>query len=115
MTQTVGITTTDFAQTGGDKLRAILAARREAVEYIRANPDESGDIIAKAYNGEPKLYRDVVKHFIEINYYGDGRLNYKGMDRMAEGMQLVGTLKAPPDWKKIVDTQFLPQDLVHTQ
>ena len=76
--------------------------------------DGYGDIIAKAYNGDPKLYRDVVKHFIEVNYYGDGRLNYKGRDRMAEGMQLVGSLKAPPDWKKLVDTQFLPQDLMHT-
>jgi NitT/TauT family transport system substrate-binding protein len=115
MTQTVAITTTEFAQTGGDKLRAIIAARREGVEYIIKNPDESADIVAKAYNGDPKLYREVFKHFVEINYFGDGRLNYKGMDRMAEGMQLVGTLKAPPDWKKMVDPSFLPKDLMHTQ
>lgn len=115
MTQTVAITTTEFAQTGGDKLRAILAARREGVEYIIKNPDESADIVAKAYNGDPKLYREVFRHFVEINYFGDGRLNYKGMDRMAEGMQLVGTLKSPPDWKKMVDPSFLPKDLMHTQ
>jgi NitT/TauT family transport system substrate-binding protein len=115
MTQTVGITTTEFAQTGGDKLRAIIAARREAVEYIIKNPEESADIIAKAYNGDPKLYRQVVKHFVEIGYWGDGRFNFKGMDRMAEGMQLVGTLKGPPDWKKLIDPQFLPKDLMPTQ
>jgi NitT/TauT family transport system substrate-binding protein len=115
MTQTVAITTTEFAATGGDKLRAIIAARREGVEYIIKNPDEAADIVAKAYNGDPKLYRDVFKHFVEINYFGDGRLNYKGMDRMAEGMQLVGTLKGPPDWKKMVDPSFLPKDLMPTQ
>jgi NitT/TauT family transport system substrate-binding protein len=115
MTQTVAITTTEFAQTGGDKLRAIIAARREGVEYIIKNPDESADIVATAYNGDPKLYREVFRHFVEINYFGDGRLNYKGMDRMAEGMQLVGTLKSPPDWKKMVDPSFLPKDLMHTQ
>jgi len=115
MTQTVGITTTDFAATGGDKLRAILAARREGVEYIMKNPDESADIVAKAYNGDPKLYREVFRHFVEIKYFGDGRFNFAGMNRMAEGMQLVGTLKAPPDWKKIIDPQFLPQDLMPTQ
>ena len=115
MTQTVAITTTEFAQTGGDKLRAIIAARREGVAYIIKNPDESADIVAKAYNGDPKLYREVFRHFVEINYFGDGRLNYKGMDRMAEGMQLVGTLKAPPDWKKMVDPSFLPLDLMRTQ
>jgi NitT/TauT family transport system substrate-binding protein len=115
MTQTVGITTTEFAATGGEKLRAIIAARREAVEFITKNPDESADIVAKAFNGDPKLYRDVFRHFIEIGYFGDGRINLKGMNRMAEGMQLAGTLKGPPDWKTMIDPQFLPQDLMHTQ
>jgi NitT/TauT family transport system substrate-binding protein len=115
MTQTVAITTTEFAKTGGDKLRGIIAARREGVEYIMKNPEESADIVAKAYNGDPKLYREVFKNFVSINYFGDGRFNFKGMDRMAEGMQLVGTLKAPPDWKKLIDPEFLPKDLMPTQ
>lgn len=115
MTQTVGITTTEFAATGGDKLRAILEARREGVEYIIKNPDESADIVAKAYNGDPKLYRDVFRHFVEIKYFGDGHFNFQGMNRMAEGMQLVGTLKAPPDWKAMIDPQFLPKELMPTQ
>src|ERR1043165_102044 len=40
MTQTVAITTTEYAQSGGDKLRGIIAARREGVEYLIKNPDE---------------------------------------------------------------------------
>jgi len=111
MTQTVGITTTEFAGTGGDKLRAIIAGRREGVEYIRSHPDESADIVAEAYHGDPRLYREVFRHFIEIGYFGDGRLNIANMDRMAEGMRLVGTLKAPPSWDKMLDRRFLPQDL----
>jgi NitT/TauT family transport system substrate-binding protein len=109
MTQTVGITTTDFAATSGDKLRAIILARREGVQYIVDHPDESAAIVAKAYNGDPALYRTVIKHFIEIKYWGDGHLDYEGMNRMAEGMQLVGTLKAAPDWPKLVDNSFLPK------
>jgi NitT/TauT family transport system substrate-binding protein len=115
MTQTVAITTTEFAQTGGDKLRAIIAARREGVEYIMQHPDESADIVAKAYNGDPKLYREVFKNFVAIKYYGDGRFNFKGMDRMAEGMELVGQLKGKPDWKSMIDPSFLPKDLLPTQ
>jgi NitT/TauT family transport system substrate-binding protein len=115
MTQTVMITTTEFAQTGGEKLRAIIAARREGVEYIIKNPDEAADIVAKAYNGDPKLYREVFKNFVAIKYFGDGRLNYKGMDRMAEGMEIIGQIKGAPDWKKMVDTAFLPKDLTPTQ
>jgi len=115
MTQTVMITTDEYAKTGGAKLRAIIAARREGVEYIIKNPEESADIVAKAYNGDAKLYREVFKNFVSLNYFGDGRINYKGMDRMVEGMLLVGTLKAAPDWKKMVDPQFLPQDMTRTQ
>jgi NitT/TauT family transport system substrate-binding protein len=115
MTQTVMITTEEYAKTGGDKLRAIIAARREGVDFIMKNPDEAADIVAKAYNGDPKLYREVFKNFVSINYFGDGRLNFKGMNRMAEGMQLVGTLKAAPDWKKMVDPSFLPKDITPTQ
>jgi NitT/TauT family transport system substrate-binding protein len=115
MTQTVAITTTEFAQTGGDKLRAIIAGRREGVDYILKNPDESAEIVAKAYNGDPALYREVFKHFVEIKYFGDGRINLAGMNRMADGMQLVGTLKAAPDWNKLVDSAFLPKDLAPSQ
>jgi len=115
MTQTVMITTTEFAQTGGDKLRAIIAARREGVEYIIKNPEESADIVAKAYNGNPALYREVFKNFVAINYFGDGRFNFKGMDRMAEGMEIIGQIKGKPDWKAMIDPSFLPKDLVPTQ
>ncbi len=111
MTQTVGITTMDFAASGGDKIRAIIAARREGVEYIHAHPDETAEIMAKAYNGDVQLYRQVIRHFIEMGFWGDGRLNHSAMDRMAEGMVLVGTLKAPPDWNKLTDASFLPPDL----
>ena len=34
---------------------------------------------------------------------------------MAEGMEIVGSLKGKPDWKAMVDTSFLPKDLVPTQ
>lgn len=115
MTQTVGITTTDFAKTGGDKLRGLIDARREGVEYIKAHPDEAADIVAKAYNGDPKIYREVFKHFVSFEYFGDGRLHYDNMNRMLDGMKLVGRLKAPVDWKQVVDSSFLPKDLQPTQ
>jgi NitT/TauT family transport system substrate-binding protein len=115
LTQTVGITTTEFARTGGDKLRALIEARREGVEYIKAHPDESADIVAKAYSGDPKVFREVFKHFVGFTYFGDGRLHYDNMNRMLDGMKLVGRLKGPVDWKQVVDTSFLPKDLQATQ
>ena len=39
--------------TRGDFIRAVIRARRKAVEFMNANPDEAGDIVAKPYNIEP--------------------------------------------------------------
>ena len=33
------------------------------------------------------------------------------MDRMVEGLKIVGKLKEPIDWQKVTDVSFLPQDL----
>ncbi|MGU3493949.1 ABC transporter substrate-binding protein [Xanthobacteraceae bacterium A53D] len=108
ITQTVGVTTTDFAKSGADKLRAIVAARQEGVEFIKAHTDEAADIVAKAYNGDPKLYREVFKNLVAMNYFGDGRLIYPNLDRMAAGMELVGRVKGKIDWKPMVDESFQP-------
>jgi NitT/TauT family transport system substrate-binding protein len=111
MMQTVGITTTDFMKSGGAKLRGIIEGRREGVQYIEAHPDEAAEITAKAYNGSAELYREVFKHFLEIKYWGDGRFDRDAMNRMVEGMQIVGKQKGPVDWEKVSDASFLPNEL----
>ncbi len=111
MTQTVGIVTEDFARTHPEKVRAIIAGRREGVDYIRKHPDEGADITAKAYNIDPALTREVFKHFLEIDYWSEGRFDYAAMDRMVEGLQIVGKISGKMDWKSVVDASFLPPDL----
>jgi NitT/TauT family transport system substrate-binding protein len=111
MTQTVGVTTTDFAKAHGDTLRALIEGRRKGVQFIEQHPDEAADITAKAYNGDAKLYREIFKNFLSIKYWGEGRFDYDGMNRMVEGLQLVGKQKGPVDWSKVVDTSFLPKEL----
>ena len=50
----VGVTTSKAAAARGDFLRAVLRGRRQAVEFIYANPDEAGAMIAKVYNLSPE-------------------------------------------------------------
>lgn len=114
ITQTVGITTTEFAASGADKLRALLDARREGVAFIRQNPEEAADIVAKAYNGDPVLYRRLFKEFVALNYFGDGRIYGENIARMLDGMKLVNRLRAPVDLGTIADPSFLPKDLQAT-
>lgn len=115
MTQTVGVTTTDFAKTSAAKLRAIIEGRRKGVEFIEQHPDEAADITAKAYNGEGALYREIFAHLLEAHFWGTGRFDYDAMNRMVEGLQIVGKQQGPVDWAPIVDTAFLPKELQSRQ
>ena len=63
------------------------------------------------YNMDPALVRTVFQHLKEMQWWHRGDLHYQAMDRMVEGMQVVGKLPGSIDWSKIVDTSFLPKDL----
>jgi NitT/TauT family transport system substrate-binding protein len=111
MTQTVGIVTEEFAREHADKVRAIIDGRRAGVAFIAAHPDEAADITASAYNIDRTLTRNVFAHFLEIAYWSEGSFDYAAMDRMVEGLRIVGKLNGPVDWTKVVDARFLPPDL----
>jgi NitT/TauT family transport system substrate-binding protein len=113
----VGVTTGKAAAARGDFIRAVIRARRQAVDFMYANPDESADIIAKVYNLEPEVARSAVKNLLGshdksgVRYWSGGEINLKAMNEMMRAQKLVGALKDDPDWTKIIDESFLPDDL----
>jgi NitT/TauT family transport system substrate-binding protein len=111
ITQTVGIVTPEFAKENPDKIRAIIKGRMRGVQFVMEHTDEAADITAKAYNMDPALFRAAFKNFASFGYWGDGRFDRKGMERMAEGMRLVGKLDGKFDWDKVVTEEFLPTEL----
>src|SRR5205085_7449164 len=82
----VGVTTVKAAATRGDFIRAVIRARRQAVEFMYANPGESGDIIAMAYNLSPEVARNAVKNLLAshdksgVRYWSGGEINLKAMN-----------------------------------
>ena len=112
----VGVATGKAIAEHGDFLRAVLKARRMAVEYIYAHPDESAAIVAKAYNLDPGVAKQAVHNLIApgkpgyLPYWGAGRFDLAGMNRMLDAQKAVGALQGNVDWNKIIDRRFLPQD-----
>ena len=113
----VGVTTGKAAAARGDFIRAVIRARRQAVDFMYANPDESGDIVAKVYNLAPDVARSAVKNLLTsheksgVRYWSGGEINIKAMNEMMRAQKIVGALKDDPDWSKIIDESFLPDDL----
>lgn len=112
----VGVTTANMAAEKGDFIRAVIRARRKAVEFMYANPDEAGDIIAKAYNLTPEVGRSAVRALVNANtdgvpYWGSGQFHLGGLKAMIEVQRSVGAISGEVDLSKIIDTQFLPEDI----
>jgi NitT/TauT family transport system substrate-binding protein len=112
----VGVTTRNMAETRGDFIRGVIRARRRAVEFMHQNPDEAGDIIARAYNIPAEVARKVVRnlttnHTQGVPYWGSGQFDMAGLERMVELQKSVGALSGNIDLSKMIDTSFLPEDI----
>lgn len=112
----VGMTTAEAARTRGDFIRAVIRARRRAVEFMIANPDEAGDIVAKPFNITPEVARNAVRNLTTsftqgIPYWGNGQIHLAGMKRIIEVQKSVGAITGEIDLSKMIDTQFLPDDI----
>ncbi len=113
----VGVTTGKAAAARGDFIRAVIRARRQAVDFMYAHPEESADIIAKVYNLSNDVARSAVKNLLGsheksgVRYWSAGEINLKAMNEMMRAQKIVGALKDDPDWAKIIDQSFLPDDL----
>jgi len=112
----VGVTTAEAMGKRGDFISAVIRARRKAVEFMYANPDQAGDIVAKIYNLESEVGRSAVRNLTSsktqgIPYWGSGQFHMEGMKRMVEVQKMVGAISGDIDLSKMIDTRFLPDDI----
>jgi NitT/TauT family transport system substrate-binding protein len=111
MTTSVGITTREFAKANPNKLKAIIAGRRAAVEAIYANPDETAEILHKAWNFDPAIAKTAVANMIGPKMWSLGDFDRTELERTVDGLRLIGEVKGAIDWDKLIDQSFLPADL----
>jgi NitT/TauT family transport system substrate-binding protein len=111
-----GVVTEVAAETQGDKIRAIIRARRTAVKFMYEHPDEAGEIVAKSMNVTAEIGRKALRRVIAINisgvpYFGEGQFHLDGLQRMVDVQKSLGAVKGDVDLAKYIDTRFLPDDL----
>lgn len=113
VTQTVGIVKTGYLKKNPDKIRAIIAARKKGVEYIRKNPAESAAALAREYKIEPAHARSAIDNILSVKgvYWSGGRFDMEGMNVMLKGLELVKAIEPGPfNWAKVIDESYLPAD-----
>ncbi len=112
MTWLVGITTKQFAQSNPELLRKLITIRSRGVDFIYKNRDEAMQIYAKVWRQDPKQVATYFpKYFGYEGEWTHGEFEKLGLDKMSEGLQLVGDVDKPVDWKAIIDQRFLPKEM----
>jgi NitT/TauT family transport system substrate-binding protein len=116
----VGVAIEAQSNTKGDFIKAVIRARRKAVDFMVAHPDEAGDIVAKAYNIEPAVGRAAVKNLTTsktagVSYWGPGTIHMDGLKRAIEVQKSIGAISGDVDPNKLIDTRFLPDDIKAVQ
>ena len=108
----IGIASGTLMKKNPDKLRAILAARREGVKFIYSNTQESAEILSKVYAPlPPKDVAILVRQLVDAKFWSEGKMEMELLNNAVRAMKYVGMLKTDPDLSKMIDTSFLPADL----
>jgi NitT/TauT family transport system substrate-binding protein len=112
----LGVASGSQSAAKGDFIKAVIRARRKAVAFMLQNPDEAGDIIAKVYNLEPEVASASIKNLVNsrtagTEYWGTGQFHLEGLKRAVEVQKMVGAITGDVDLEKMIDTQFLPDDI----
>jgi len=111
VTWLVGITTRKFARENPEMVRKLIRVHRRAVDYIYANREDAMRIYAKVWNANPtQVAKYFPKYFTYEGEWSRGGFEKAALDKMSEGLQLVGDVDKPVDWAKVIDQQFLPKD-----
>lgn len=111
LTTSVGITTRAWATANPDKLKAIIAGRRAAVEAIYADPAGTAAIVEKVYKLDPAIARKAVDSMLGPRMWSLGDFRQSELDQLAEGLKLIGEVRTDVDWSKLIDRSYLPADL----
>lgn len=117
ISSTVGVTSTKVAKERPEVVRGILLAHRKAVEYMKSNPKESAQMIAKVYKIDPGVIEQVIIDLMSHHstdgqpFYSLGDLYAPGMDNLIQASTAVGAVKGNIKWRDYVDQSFLPADL----
>jgi NitT/TauT family transport system substrate-binding protein len=108
----VGIATGDLRSKHPDKLRALLAGRREGVRFIYDHTADAIAILSKLYDPLPgKDVATLVNQLVEARFWSEGQIEMQGLANAARAMKYVGSLEHDVDLIKMLDTSFLPADL----
>lgn len=116
-TEQVAVASSKAISTQPDFVRGVIAGRRKAVDFMRANPEESAALIAPVMNLKTEVVLAALKNLASIDArvgyprFNSGKFNLESMKKGVKAMQVVGSVTGDPDVTRMIDDRLLPTDL----
>jgi NitT/TauT family transport system substrate-binding protein len=109
-TYSVVVATREFTLKHPEQLRALLSARRRAVEFMEQNHDETALIYSQVFEVPLEDAKKLLPKYYQWGQWSHGEFSKEGLEATSQGMLAVGIIDKPVDWSKIIDQSFLAPD-----
>ncbi len=108
----IGIASGDLMHNHADKLRALLAGRREGVRFIYEHPQDAAKILGNVWESIPQdAVNGLVADLAAAKFYSEGRIDLEPLRTVVRAMKNIGMLDGDVNLESMVDRSFLPADL----
>lgn len=104
---TMIVSSRNYAEKNPEVAKGLLRALDSAIEWIKANPAEAGEIYAASVNVDPEIGKELIKKFIEWDVLSL-EFNPEALGVVAEGLQYTDHIDQV-DWKNLLTDDYLPE------
>ncbi|CAM5221472.1 NitT/TauT family transport system substrate-binding protein OS=Castellaniella defragrans OX=75697 GN=HNR28_003478 PE=4 SV=1 [Castellaniella defragrans] len=104
---TMIVSSRSYAEKHPAVARGLLKALQSAIEWIKANPSESGEMYAASVNVDPEIGKQLIRHFIDLDVLGLA-FNPDSLAGVAEGLRYTDKIDHV-DWKGLLTDEYLPE------
>lgn len=99
---------TTYLEQNPEVAKGLLLGLQDAAEWIKANPDEAGEIYAGVVQVDPEIGKQLVQRYIDIDLWGLA-YNPATLEVAAEGLQYTDGIESV-DWGSLLTDEYLPED-----
>jgi len=100
----------DFIDKQPDKLRAIMLARKQAVDFVYAHPKQAAQqSLPRMVNIDLPSLEHALERMVKAKYYSDGNIDPEGLAGSRKLLLATGEIKEGYDFEQIIDRRFIPR------
>jgi NitT/TauT family transport system substrate-binding protein len=113
----VGLTTGKAAKERPQAIRAVLAARAKAIEFMVAHRAEAAQLISSQTGAQRESVEAVLNELIDhgtvegVPVYSPGTFNIRSISNIVDIARLSGSIKGDVTVESMIDDSFLPEGL----